>query len=85
MKRTAITLALLSAAVVVQAQTLPAGPKVTVSAVTQVAPTVPQYTRIDIPMLREDVPKRSGGRVEVTEQRHALSRVAGGSWFWGRG
>ena len=46
------------------AQDLPAGPKVTVSAVTQVASTLPQYTRVDVPLLRDDVPKRSGGRVE---------------------
>jgi len=43
---------------------LPAGPKVTVSAVTQVAPTLPQYTRVDVPILRDGVPKASGGRVE---------------------
>jgi TRAP-type C4-dicarboxylate transport system substrate-binding protein len=46
------------------AQSLPAGPKVTVSAVTQVAPTVPQYTRVDLPMLRELTPRESGGRIE---------------------
>ena len=46
------------------AQVLPAGPKVTVSAVTQVAPTMPQYTRVDLPMLRELARKESGGRVE---------------------
>jgi len=46
------------------AQTLPPGPKVTVSAVTQVAPTLPQYTKVDIPLLRDEVPKKSGGRVE---------------------
>src|SRR5260370_41073655 len=46
------------------AQGLPAGPKVTVSAVTQVAPTMPQYTRVDLPMLRELARKESGGRGE---------------------
>jgi TRAP-type transport system periplasmic protein len=46
------------------AQSLPAGPKVTVSAVTQVASTLPQYTRVDVPLLRDEVPKKSGGRVE---------------------
>ena len=46
------------------AQALPAGPKVTVSAVTQAAPTIPQYTRVDIPLLREGAVKASGGRVE---------------------
>ena len=46
------------------AQALPAGPKVTVSAVTQAAPTIPPYTRVDIPLLREGAVKASGGRVE---------------------
>lgn len=65
MKRTAlaISLALVSGAVAAQ---LAAGPKVTISAVTQVAPTVPQYTRVDVPMLRDELPKKSNGRVEVT-------------------
>ena len=48
----------------VQAQGLPPGPKVTVSAVTQVAPTVPQYTRVDVPIMRDEAVKKSGGRVE---------------------
>jgi TRAP-type C4-dicarboxylate transport system substrate-binding protein len=43
---------------------LPPGPKVTVSAVTQVAPTLPQFSRVDVPMLRDEVPKKSGGRVD---------------------
>jgi len=47
------------------AQGLPAGPKLTISAVTQVAPTVPQYTRVDQPILRDDMAKKSNGRVEV--------------------
>ncbi len=34
--------------------------------VTQLSPTIPQYTRVDIPMLREELPKRSGGRISVT-------------------
>ena len=55
---------LLSVPAFASAQTLPAGPKVTVSAVTQVAPTLPQYTRVDLPMLRELTRRESGGRVE---------------------
>jgi TRAP-type C4-dicarboxylate transport system substrate-binding protein len=45
---------------------LPPGPTVNVTAVTQLSPTIPQYTRVDIPMLREGVPQRSGGRIQVT-------------------
>jgi TRAP-type C4-dicarboxylate transport system substrate-binding protein len=46
------------------AQSLPPGPKVTVTAVTQVSPTVPQYTKVEIPLLREGVPKQTNGRIE---------------------
>lgn len=48
------------------ARELPEGPKVVLSAVTQVAPTLPQYTRVDQPLLRDALSKRSGGRIEVT-------------------
>src|SRR3954464_778925 len=48
------------------AQELPAGPPVAIQMVTQLSPTIPQYTRVDIPMLREELPKRSGGRISVT-------------------
>jgi TRAP-type C4-dicarboxylate transport system substrate-binding protein len=34
--------------------------------VTQLSPTIPQYTRVDIPMLRDGIPAKSGGRVKVT-------------------
>ena len=64
MKRLALSASLMTVAMVATAQTLPAGPKVTVSAVTQVAPTMPQYTRVDVPLLKDEVPKKSGGRVE---------------------
>ncbi len=64
MKRTAMVMTLALACGTAWAQ-LPAGPKVTISAVTQVAPTVPQYTRVDVPMLRDEMPKKSGGRIEV--------------------
>lgn len=59
----ALTLALAGPAV---AQTLPAGPTVNIQAVTQVGPALPQYTKVDIPLLREGVPKKSGGRINVT-------------------
>ncbi len=48
------------------AQELAAGPPVSVTMVTQLSPTIPQYTRVDIPMLREQLPQRSGGRIQVT-------------------
>jgi hypothetical protein len=58
--------ALLASVGVASAQDLPAGPPVAITMVTQLSPTIPQYTRVDIPMLREELPKRSGGRIQVT-------------------
>lgn len=49
-----------------QAPTLPAGPPIAIQMVTQLSPSIPQYTRVDIPMLREALPTRSGGRIRVT-------------------
>ena len=46
------------------AQSLPPGPKITVTAVTQAAPSIPQYTKVDVPVLREGMPKASNGRIE---------------------
>jgi TRAP-type C4-dicarboxylate transport system substrate-binding protein len=56
---------------------LPAGPKVTIAAVTQPVPTQPQYTRVDQPILRDLVRQRSGGRIEVTLSTHAERNLAG--------
>lgn len=58
--------ALLACAGLASAQELPAGPPVAITMVTQLSPTIPQYTRTDIPMLREGIPQRSGGRISVT-------------------
>ncbi|MGE0798324.1 MAG: TRAP transporter substrate-binding protein [Lautropia sp.] len=49
-----------------QAQTLPPGPTVNITMVTQLSPSIPQYTKVDIPMLREGIPAKSGGRIKVT-------------------
>ena len=59
-------IALLASTSLALAQELPAGPPVAITMVTQLSPTIPQYTRVDIPMLREELPKRSGGRISVT-------------------
>jgi TRAP-type C4-dicarboxylate transport system substrate-binding protein len=55
-----------AAAASVHAQQVPSGPKVAVQAITQVAPNLPQYTRVDQPLLRDGMAKATGGRVEVT-------------------
>lgn len=39
--------------------------KVTVRAVTQLGPTLPQYTVIDVPLLRDSVNRDNAGRIEV--------------------
>ncbi len=61
----AFAAALMPAAAVL-AQTLPPGPPVAITMVTQLSPTIPQYTKVDIPMLREGIPDKSGGRIKVT-------------------
>lgn len=48
------------------AQSVPPGPPVNVQMVTQPGPALPQFTRVDIPLLREGVPQKSGGRIQVT-------------------
>ena len=40
--------------------------KISVQAITQVAPNLPQYTKVDQVMLRDGMAKATGGRVEVT-------------------
>lgn len=40
--------------------------KISVQAITQVSPNLPQYTKVDQPMLRDGMASATGGRVEVT-------------------
>lgn len=56
---------LISAAALYAQGTLPAGPKVKVVMVTQPGPGLPQYSTVDVPMLKEGLPQKSGGRIEV--------------------
>jgi TRAP-type C4-dicarboxylate transport system substrate-binding protein len=42
------------------------GPQVNIQAVTQPSPAIPQYTRVDIPLLRDGLAARSNGRIRVT-------------------
>lgn len=70
MKRSLPPLACLAAATMLVAVSafaqVPAGPKIAVQAITQVAPNLPQYTKVDQPMLRDGMAKATNGRVEVT-------------------
>jgi TRAP-type transport system periplasmic protein len=56
---------------------LPAGPKVSIVAVTQPLPTQPQFTRVDVPYLRDMMKERSGGRIEATVSSHAERNLSG--------
>lgn len=60
----------LSSAIAVAAATLlmpsAQAQKIAVQAITQVAPNLPQYTRVDQVLLRDGMAKATGGRVEVT-------------------
>ncbi len=62
----AAALWVVSVSAAAQAQEVPPGPPVNVTMVTQLSPTIPQYLRVDIPKLREGIPQRSGGRIQVT-------------------
>lgn len=57
---------LLASAVALNLPTTALAQKVYVQAVTQVAPTLPQYTKVDMPLLRDGIARATGGRVEVT-------------------
>jgi TRAP-type C4-dicarboxylate transport system substrate-binding protein len=47
------------------------------SAVTQPLPTQPQYTRVDVPYLREMMAQRTGGRITVQLGTHAERNLGG--------
>ena len=70
----AVAAALLAGAAAAQ---VPAGPKLAVQAITQVAPNLPQYTKVDQPLLRDGIAKATGGRVEVTLSSWPARTVTG--------
>lgn len=74
---TCLSAALFTLVGAAQAQTLPPGPTVNVTMVTQLSPTIPQYTRIDIPVLREGIPQKSGGRIQVSLQSWPERNLSG--------
>jgi TRAP-type C4-dicarboxylate transport system substrate-binding protein len=77
MRRTLFAAALFAVAAAALAQALPPGPKVTISAVTQLAPTLPQYAKVDVPMLRDGVAKATNGRVEFNLRSYPEANVQG--------
>lgn len=68
-------LASLAASGMASAQT--ALPKLTISAVTQPLPTSAQFTLVDIPFLREGLPKASNGQFTVQLSSHAERNLGG--------
>lgn len=62
---TASIIALAACTALAHAQTLPAGPEIKITAVTQPGPALPQFSTVDIPLLREGLTKKSGGRIKV--------------------
>jgi TRAP-type C4-dicarboxylate transport system substrate-binding protein len=58
-------------------ESLPAGPALRMSAVTQPLPTMPQFTRVDVPYLREALSQRSNGRITMQLSSHAERNLGG--------
>jgi TRAP-type C4-dicarboxylate transport system substrate-binding protein len=56
---------------------LAAGPKVTITSITQSLPSLPQYTQVELPIYRDKVPKWSNGRVVFQPSTWAESSVSG--------
>ena len=65
MLRPIVVLFAIAFAVPAVAQSLPAGPKITITAVTQLSPALPQYKDVDVPMLREKMPWPPTARVRT--------------------
>ncbi len=63
---TALALGMVAWSARAEIPTLGPGPKVKIATVTQSGPTVPQYTKVDVPYFKEIVPQKSGGRIEMT-------------------
>lgn len=59
------------------APSLPPGPRIAITAVTQPLPTQPQYLLVDQPLIRDGLRTRSGGRIEVTLASHAERNLSG--------
>ena len=56
---------------------LPPGPPIEITSVTQPLPTSQQYTLVDIPYFREIIPQRSGGRIRFKMSSMAEINLGG--------
>lgn len=61
----AAALSLAPAAPALAQTALPPGPEIKMTVVSQPGPALPQYTAVDIPLLRDGVPAKSSGRIKV--------------------
>jgi len=77
MIRSVFAVSMAALAITAQAQSLPAGPKLTISAVTQLSPALPQYKDVDVPMLRDKMPAASNGRIEFNLKSYPEMNVQG--------
>ncbi|MCR0980786.1 TRAP transporter substrate-binding protein [Roseomonas populi] len=73
----ALAFSLASGASAQMPESLPAGPAVRMSAVTQPLPTMPQYTRVDVPYLREMLAQRTNNRLTMQLSSHAERNLGG--------
>lgn len=60
-----------------QTPTVAPGPKVTITSITQSLPSLPQYSKVELPYYRDKVPQWSGGRIEFKNSTWAESGVSG--------
>lgn len=67
--------ALLPFVVNAQNPSLPAGPKIPITSITQAVPVSPQYHRVEVPFYKEKMPKWSNGRIEFKNSTAAEMNV----------
>lgn len=66
LKRIFVTAAMVVASFSASAQSVPPGPPVNIQIVTQPGPALPQFTKVDIPLLRDRIVQQSNKRITVT-------------------
>jgi TRAP-type C4-dicarboxylate transport system substrate-binding protein len=62
---------------VASAQTLPPGPAIVITSVTQPLPTSQQYTMVDLPYFRDIIPKRTNNRITFKASSMAEMNLGG--------
>ena len=58
-----------------QNPSLPAGPKIPITTITQAVPVSPQYFRVEVPFYKEKMPRWSNGRIEIKNSTAAEMNV----------